>query len=146
MFCQPDVAEVSEKETQRHQCHTDTSDDKVHSQMFGFRYQHGGKEYGGQTQSSIVKTFEDEVHNVSDPFPKINTIDIEDVAHSRLNGMQDTFRQMSEFFHYALVLRVVFSGIGFLFSQPAEHIFHRHGCSLGIGICGILYGITDLWK
>ena len=60
--------------------------------------------------------------------------------------MQHAFREMGDFLRQTLFFGWIFAGIRLLFRQPAEHIFHRRGRSLRVGIRGILHRVANLRK
>ena len=143
MFRQPDIAQIPEQETERHQGYACRRHYKIDADMLRFRNQHRRKEDRRQAKRAIVQAFENKVHDIPDRFPEKDSVDIENVAHRCLNRMKHAFRKMNDLLCQALLFRGIFSGIRLLFRQPAEHVFYRGGGALRVGVRGLLNRIAD---
>ena len=130
MFRQPDIAQIPEQKTERHQGDADRRHNEVDADVFRFRNQHRRKKYRRQAECPVIETLEDEIHDVPDGLAEENAVDVENIAHCRLNRVQHTFREVGDFLRQTLFFGWIFAGVRLLFRQPAEHIFHRRGCSL----------------
>ena len=144
MFRQPDIAQIPEQKTERHQGDADRRHNEVDADVFRFRNQHRRKKYRRQAECPVIETLEDEIHDVPDGLAEENAVDVENIAHCRLNRVQHTFREVGDFLRQTLFFGWIFAGVRLLFRQPAEHIFHRRGRSLRVGRSGILHRVANL--